>query len=169
MVLTQSNQNLKAKDEAPAFSLQDTAGKTYSLQDFTGKPILVIFMCNHCPYVKEKIDAIVKLQENFKDKINVVGINSNDPNFEGEGLENMKKFAEEYKINFPYLIDDTQKAARDYGAVCTPDPFLFNKEHKLVFHGSLDTMEENIKKLLNNEEIENSQKPSIGCSIKWKG
>jgi len=136
MALTQSFQKLNNGDKAPDFSLQGTDGKTYSLADFKDKEsLLIVFMCNHCPYVKAKIGAIVQLHEKYKDKVAVVGINSNDPGYEGEGMENMKGFARERNIGFPYLFDDTQKVARAYGATCTPDPFLFDKEQKLVFHG----------------------------------
>ena len=169
MVLTESNQKLKIDSSAPDFSLRGVDNKIYSLLDFKDKPLLVIFMCNHCPYVIEKIDIMIDLHEKFKGKINVVGINSNDPDYEGEGFENMKKFARENDINFPYLIDETQEIAKEYGAVCTPDPFLFDAKHKLVFHGKLDDSTENIiNKLLNGEKIGDSLKPSIGCSIKWK-
>ncbi len=180
MALTQSFQKLNNGDKAPDFSLQGTDGKTYSLADFKDKEsLLIVFMCNHCPYVKAKIGAIVQLHEKYKDKVAVVGINSNDPGYEGEGMENMKGFARERNIGFPYLFDDTQKVARAYGATCTPDPFLFDKEQKLVFHGRIDdalepgqdvterTMDENIQKLLRGEEIGRAFKPSMGCSIKW--
>ena len=180
MALTESEQKLNAGDIAPDFSLKGTDGNIYSLSDFKGKPLFIIFICNHCPYVKAKTDVISKLQEKFKDKINILGINSNDSDYEGEGMENMKKFVEENEINFPYLLDDTQETARLYGAVCTPDPFLFDADYKLVFHGRIDdamtpeseatenTMEDNINKVLNNEKIDDFFKPSIGCSIKWK-
>ena len=180
MVLTQSFQKLNKGDAAPTFSLKGVDEKTYSLSDFSGKEgLLILFICNHCPYVKTKIDTIVKLQEKWKDSVAFVGINSNDPEYEGEGMENMKKFAKERDINFPYVLDNTQEVAKAYGATCTPDPFLFDKEQKLVFHGRIDdalepgqevtehTMDENIAKLLSGEEISNELKPSMGCSIKW--
>ena len=180
MVLTQSFQKLNKGDAAPNFSLKGVDEKTYSLSDFQGKEgLLILFICNHCPYVKTKINTIVKLQEKWKDSVAFVGINSNDPEYEGEGMENMKKFAKERDINFPYVLDNTQEVAKAYGATCTPDPFLFDKDHKLVFHGRIDdalepgqevtenTMDENIAKLLSGEEISNELKPSMGCSIKW--
>ena len=180
MVLTQSFQKLNKGDAAPNFSLKGVDEKTYSLSDFQGKEgLLILFICNHCPYVKTKIDTIVKLYERYKEKIAFIGINSNDPEYEGEGMENMKKFAKERDINFPYVLDDTQEVAKAYGATCTPDPFLFDKEQKLVFHGRIDdalepgqevtehTMDENIAKLLSQKEISEELKPSMGCSIKW--
>lgn len=182
MVLTESQRKLNPGDKAPDFRLESIDGKTYSLDEFSDSGgFLVIFMCNHCPYVQAKIDSIVKLHEKFRDKIAVIGINSNDPEYPGEGMENMKKFAAERGIHFLYLLDDTQEVAKAYGATCTPDPFLFDKERKLVFHGTIDnaltldekpteqTMENNIQKILKGEKVEKGFEPSMGCSIKWKG
>ena len=181
MVKTESIQILKTGDGAPAFNLIGVDGKMYSLNDFNSKTLLVIFICNHCPFVKARINDIIDLQNKFNVKeLQIIGINSNDPNYEEEGFENMKKFSKEYNLNFPYLLDETQEIAKLYGAVCTPDPFLFDHQKKLVFHGrindamtpeshpSIHIMEENIKKTLNSEQIEKDFDPSIGCSIKWK-
>ena len=180
MALTQSFQKLNRGDKAPDFSLLGVDGKIYTLSDVARKEgLLVIFMCNHCPYVKAKIDAIVKLQEKWGDRVGFVGINSNDPNYEGEGMENMKLFAKERNIQFPYVLDETQEVAKAYGAVCTPDPLLFDREQKLAFHGRIDdafnpgdtpkehTMDANIQNLLTGKEISDELKPSAGCSIKW--
>lgn len=181
MVKTESSQNLKTGQKAPDFNLIGVDGKLYSLNDFKSKTLLVIFMCNHCPFVKASINDIIDLQSHFKeDELRIVGINSNDPEYEEEGFENMKKFAHEYKINFPYLLDETQEIAKTYGAVCTPDPYLFDMEKRLVFHGKIndannpeskptrDIMKENIQKVLMDEKIVKDFDPSIGCSIKWK-
>lgn len=183
MTLLESQLKLKNGDQAPDFKLQGVDGKTYSLSDFSGKPgkqgALIIFMCNHCPYVKAKVEAMKDLQHKFGDKISIVGINSNDPDYPDEGMDNMKKHVADWDLNFTYLIDDTQKIAKDYGAVCTPDPFLFDKDFKLVFHGRINdamspdataqehTMEEVITNLLSGRKISNEFKPSMGCSIKW--
>ena len=180
MVKTPSSQTLQAGQKAPDFSLKGVDGKKHSSQNFNAKALLVIFMCNHCPYVHARLGDIITLQEKFKDSLQVVGINSNDPNYDGEGFENMVRFAKERKMNFPYLFDETQNVARAYGAVCTPDPFLFDAGKKLVFHGRINdamepeqkpktqVMEINVRKLLNGEKIEKTFDPSIGCSIKWK-
>jgi peroxiredoxin len=181
MVKTESSQKLKTGQKAPDFNLLGIDGKSYSLNDFNSKTLLIIFMCNHCPFVKARIKDIVDLQSHFtKDKLLIVGINSNDPQYEEEGFENMKKFSQEYKMNFPYLFDETQKIAKTYGAVCTPDPYLFDGEKRLVFHGKIndasnpdstptrDIMKENIEKVLRDEKIVRDFDPSIGCSIKWK-
>jgi peroxiredoxin len=141
-----------------------------------------VFICNHCPYVKARIGDLISLQSKFDSSdLQIIGINSNDPSYEGEGFDNMVKFAQEYSINFPYLIDETQRVARDYGAVCTPDPFLFDESKRLTFHGKINDalepssnvtvniMENNIQKILDGKKssIEKDFDPSIGCSIKW--
>jgi len=183
MSLTQSGAKLHTRDKAPDFELQGVDDKAYSLHDFAGREgLLIIFMCNHCPYVKAKMKEMVRLHEKFGDKIAIIGINSNDPEYPGEGMDNMKAFTQEYGVSFPYVLDDTQEIARNYGATCTPDPFLFDKEMKLVFHGRLNdamepndeakenTMEEVIQQMVNGNPPaggEEELKPSMGCSIKW--
>ncbi|MDW0138986.1 MAG: thioredoxin family protein [Nitrososphaeraceae archaeon] len=181
MAKTLSSQTLKKNDSAPSFRLMGTDDKFYSLEDFRSKSLLIVFICNHCPYVKARIGDLVTLQSRFpKSELQIVGINSNDPSYQDEGFENMIKFTKENNLNFPYLIDDTQQIARSYGAVCTPDPFLFDQNRNLVFHGKInDAMEpemtpqvhvmgNNIKRLLDGQSIEKDFDPSIGCSIKWK-
>jgi peroxiredoxin len=182
MVVMESQVVLKKGDRAPDFDLMGVDDKKYSLASYKNyDAILVIFMCNHCPYVKAKVDAISEIQSKFQGKVAVVGINSNDPvTYPDDSFDNMKKFAKEKGIKFSYLVDDTQQVAKRYGAVCTPDPFLFNKEQKLVFHGRIDnamkpedkatekTMIENIENLLAGKPIVKDFDPSIGCSIKWK-
>ena len=182
MVKTESTQVLQKGNAAPDFSLKGTDETVYSLESFSSsKLLLVVFICNHCPYVKARVHDLVALQSKFsRPDLRVIAINSNDPNYQDEGFENMKRFVKEYSLNFPYLFDGTQTTARSYGAVCTPDPFLFNSERKLVFHGKINdaiepdmtpkvqTMEENVKKLLKGQELEKDFDPSVGCSIKWK-
>jgi peroxiredoxin len=182
MAKTKSTQVLQKNQIAPNFTLTGIDEKRYSLTSFSSsKLILVVFMCNHCPYVKARIRDIVDLQSKFdKSDFQIVAINSNDPDYQDEGFENMKKFGSEHNLNFPYLFDETQETARAYGAVCTPDPFLFNSERKLVFHGKINdavepdmtpkvqTMEDNVRKVLAGQELEKEFDPSIGCSIKWK-
>lgn len=181
MVKTLSDQMLKTGQKAPDFNLRGADDRIYSLRSFDGKDaLLIVFICNHCPYVHARLDDIKSLQDKFNGKLQVVGINSNDPKYEGEGFDNMKKFAKERKMNFPYLFDESQQVAKAYGAVCTPDPFLFDSSMKLAFHGRINdamdpeakpkvpVMENNVKKLLNGERIDKDFDPSIGCSIKWK-
>lgn len=182
MVKTASSpQILKTGNSAPSFTLKGVDGKMHSLADYKSKTTLVIFICNHCPYVKARINDVVALQGKFSpNELQVIGINSNDPNYQDEGFDNMVKFSKQYGLNFPYLIDDTQKVAKDFGAVCTPDPFLLDSAKKLVFHGkindalepeakpSVHVMENNVRKVLRGEKLEKDFDPSIGCSIKWK-
>lgn len=181
MVKTLSSQKLVSGSVSPDFLLKGVDNKMYSLKDFNSKSFLVVFICNHCPYVKARINDIVDLQSKFDNsELQVVGINSNDPNYENEGFDNMVKFSKDYSLNFPYLFDDTQNVAKEFGAVCTPDPFLFDENKRLVFHGKINdilepnskpshsTMEENINRILKGQKIEKDFDPSIGCSIKWK-
>jgi peroxiredoxin len=181
MVKTESSpQVLRTGSTAPDFTLKGVDGRTHSLRDYKSKATLVVFICNHCPYVKARIGDIVALQGKFKpSELQVIGINSNDPNYKDEGFDNMVVFAKDRGLNFPYLIDDSQDTARTYGAVCTPDPFLF-LDGKLAFHGRINdalepearptvpVMENNVRRLLNGERLEKDFDPSIGCSIKWK-
>ena len=183
MVKTASSpQVLKTGSIAPGFALKGIDGKMHSLSDYNSKTTLVLFMCNHCPYVKARIGDVVALQGKFSpQELQVIGINSNDPSYQDEGFDNMVKFSREYGLNFPYLIDDSQQVARDFGAVCTPDPFLLDSGKRLVFHGKINdalepearpavpVMENNVRRVLKGEKLEKDFDPSIGCSIKWKG
>ena len=182
MVLLKSEVVLKTGDKAPEFNLLGIDDKKHSLPEFKDKPVLlVVFMCNHCPYVQAKVAAMNEIYEKFKGKLAMIGINSNDPtNYPDDSFENMKKFAMEKGIKFTYLVDETQEVAKKYGAVCTPDPFLFDNNRGLVFHGRIDnamkpedtptdkTMIANIEKLLAGKKLEKDFDPSMGCSIKWK-
>jgi len=184
MVLLKSIEKLKKGDMAPPFSLQGIDNKFYSLNDFKGsKGLVIIFMCNHCPYVKAKIAKIVWLSEIYMQKsISFVGINSNNhPDYPEDSFENMKKFAKQHSIKFPYLFDQTQEVAKAYGAVCTPDPFVFDSNLKLFYHGRIDDvhypnthkpksedMMEVLDLLLAGKEYTKKAQPSMGCSIKWR-
>ena len=173
--------SLKTGDSAPEFSLKGIDDEMHSLNDYSKKGLLIIFMCNHCPFVKAKIEAIKEIHNKFKNDISIVGINSNDSvKYPDDNFDSMKNVANEKGLEIDYLVDETQNTAKKYGAVCTPDPFLFDSEKKLVFHGRIDdamnpeaevtekVMIINIKKFLNGEKIEKDFDPSIGCSIKWK-
>ena len=182
MVLLESKISLKTGDISPDFSLMGIDDKIHSLDSYAeSKGLLIIFMCNHCPYVKAKIDAIKQIHEKFNEDIALVGINSNDSaEYPDDSFENMKKIADEKGIKFDYLVDEKQDVAKKYGAICTPDPFLFDQNRRLIFHGRIDnamnpddtatenTMQKNIEKYLAGEKIEKDFDPSIGCSIKWK-
>ena len=173
--------SLKTGDIAPEFSLKGIDDEMHSLNDYSKIGLLVIFMCNHCPFVKAKVEAIKEIHNRFKDDISIVGINSNDSvKYPDDNFESMKNVAKEKGLEIDYLVDETQDIAKKYGAVCTPDPFLFDSEKKLVFHGRIDdamnpeaevtekVMINNIEKFLNGQKIEKDFDPSIGCSIKWK-
>ena len=173
--------SLKTGDIAPEFHLKGIDDEMHSLNDYSKKGLLIIFMCNHCPFVKAKVEAIKEIHNRFKDDISIVGINSNDSvKYPDDNFESMKNVAEEKGLEIDYLVDETQDIAKKYGAVCTPDPFLFDSEKKLVFHGRIDdamnpeaevtekVMINNIEKFLNGQKIEKDFDPSIGCSIKWK-
>ena len=182
MVLLESQVKLNTGDSAPDFDLMGIDDKKHSLdsyKDYEG--LLVIFMCNYCPYVKAKVEAIKEVHQKFKDKIAVVGINSNDAvKYPDDSFESMKEVAQEKNMQFDYLVDETQEIAKKYGAMCTPDPFLFDKDRKLIFHGRIDnamkpedtasekTMINNLEVFLDGKKIEKDFDPSIGCSIKWK-
>jgi peroxiredoxin len=175
------------KDEnfyAPAFSLKNIDGRTLSFDDVKGeKGTLVMFICNHCPYVKAVIDRLVEdckvLQENG---IGCVAIMPNDTeNYPDDSFDNMKKFAKENGFTFPYVIDETQDVAKQYDAVCTPDIFGFNADGQLQYRGRVDSAGPNPAKSGTVRELREAmlqiakegagpaqQTPSMGCSIKWK-
>ncbi len=169
---------------APDFNLPDTQGNIVSLGNFKDAPaLLVVFMCNHCPFVKHILDGMVDLVRQYQAKgVAVVGINSNDvANFPDDRPEKMAKVAEESGFTFPYLYDESQEVAKAYSAACTPDFFLFDKERKLVYRGQMDdsrpggevpvTGVDLIKAMdavLAGRDTSSDQKPSIGCNIKWK-
>ncbi len=164
------------------FNLPATDGKNYSLADFSdSKMLVVVFMCNHCPYVQAIWDRLVKLQDQFVDQgVQFVGINSNlNPSYEEETFEKMKEYFDRYNMNFPYLQDASQDVAREYKAQCTPDIYVFNTDRKLAYHGRIDdnwqdesavTKHELAKALeaIVDGGLLEEQYPSIGCSIKWR-
>ncbi|MBP2624386.1 MAG: thioredoxin family protein [Nitrosopumilaceae archaeon] len=182
MVLLGSELILTKGSTAPDFSLVGIDDRIHKLNDYADYDLLlVIFMCNHCPYVQAKIDAINEIYNKFSNKLAIVGINSNDSvQYIDDSFENMKKTAKNRNIKFDYLFDENQEIAIKYGAKCTPDPFLFDNNRKLIFHGRIDdamkpedkvtekTMIINIEKSLHGIKIINDFVPSIGCSIKWK-
>ena len=165
------------------FSLEGIDSKIYSLKSYSEKEIIVIiFMCNHCPYVKAVLKRIIALQNEFIDRgVQFIGINSNDATrYPDDSLENMKIIAKENDFSFPYLIDPSQEVAKSYDAVCTPDLYVYGKNRKLVYRGRIDdnwedsekVTQQDLKLALENilswEVITSKQIPSMGCSIKWK-
>ena len=166
------------------FALPGVDGKSWTLQECRGeKGLLVMFICNHCPYVKAVLDRIVRdTRELMQYGINSVAIMSNDPSqYEEDSLENMQRIAAEYDFPFPYLLDESQAVAQAYGAVCTPDFFGYNADLELQYRGRLDasrkeTAPEDVRRDLFEAMLQiartgqgpKEQVPSMGCSIKWK-
>lgn len=172
--------------EAPAFALADAVtGTTVTSDDvFAGGPTVVVFMCNHCPFVVHILDAFVAFAAECLDKgVNVVAISSNDVvNYPQDDVPLMKALAEEKRFTFPYLYDETQDVARAYDAACTPDFSVFDVDRKCVYRGQFDgsrpgsnlpSTGEDLRRvvdlLLQGKPVpETGQQPSIGCNIKWR-
>jgi peroxiredoxin len=176
---------LEQGDEAPDFELPGTDGETYTLADFDGyEAILVVFTCNHCPYAVAKMPVLNDIAADY-DEVAVVGINPNDEEaYPDDSFEKMVEFVESGEVQYEaYLRDESQSVAQAYGAVCTPDPYLFENENgsfRLAYHGRLDdalnpddepTTEEMravIDRVLAGDPVEQTFKPSRGCTIKWR-
>ena len=175
---------------APSFILPDTiTGKQVSLDDIKGEPdsyrvaTVVMFICNHCPFVKHVNFELVKLANEYKSKgISFVAISANDAkNYPDDAPDKMKETAQRLHYPFPYLYDETQQVAKAYDAACTPDFFIYNKNMELVYRGQLDDarpgneipvtgkdIRHALDCLINNQPVPAAQRPSIGCNIKWK-
>lgn len=165
------------------FSLSGVDGKKYGLASAKESDILVIvFMCNHCPYIQACIERLVRLSNDFQNRgVYFIGINSNDgEQYPEDNFEAMKEFAAEHDIQFPYLHDESQEVARAYNAQCTPDIFVYDKDRKLAYHGRIDDnwkdsdkvtsqdLRNALEALLNGKPVSEDQHPSMGCSIKWR-
>jgi peroxiredoxin len=183
MVLMGSNDGvLNNGDNAPNFKLKSTDGNFYSLEEVKGEKLtLVVFICNHCPYVIPRLGALNKIAQDFESKgVKVIGINPNESvNYPEDSFDNMKKMVDNGKIKFKYLHDESQDVAKSYGAVCTPDPFLFDENLNLIFHSRItdakgdeqdkvEEMYDAISNYLDTRKISIVGNPSFGCSIKWK-
>lgn len=169
--------------KAPDFNLKGADDQMHALSDYTGrKALVIIFMCNHCPYVLAVIERLVRLSETFNDDIvQFIAINPNgaNPDYEDDSFEKMKDFAMEHDMDFPYLIDETQEVARAYQAQCTPDIYVFNENTELAYHGRIDDswkdasaatsheLKDAIEALVHDSVPSADQKPTMGCSIKW--
>jgi peroxiredoxin len=168
---------------APDFSLVNIDGRTVQLADFASAPALVVmFICNHCPFVKHVADGLAKFANDYMPKgVAIVAINSNDTaNYPADSPEQMVAEAEERGYRFPYLYDETQEVAKDYHAACTPDFYLFDKSRKLVYRGQFDASRPDsgipvtgadlraaTDAVLAGKAPSAEQRPSIGCNIKW--
>jgi thiol-disulfide isomerase/thioredoxin len=170
---------------APVFTLPDTvSGQTISLSDLkSDQATVVMFICNHCPFVKHVNPQLVQLANDYQPKgITFVAISSNDvESYPEDSPEKMKEYAQKLDYPFPYLYDESQDVARAYKAACTPDFFIFNGDMKLVYRGQLDDSRPqsgipvtgvDIRAALDNiligQQVDPNQKPSLGCNIKWK-
>lgn len=177
-------EKLQRGDHAPGFELPGVDGEMHTLEEFTDRElILIVFTCNHCPYAQAKLEELNRIAEEFED-VAVVGINPNDADeYPEDSMERMEELVEDGTVRFDaYLRDEEQDVAKDYGAVCTPDPFLFANVggmFELVYHGRLDDalnpdeepsefyMRDAIEAIRNDEGVETDFRPSRGCSIKW--
>jgi peroxiredoxin len=182
MVRTPSTM-LPVGTEAPDFSLVNVDGRAVSLGDFDDAPaLLVIFMCNHCPFVKHLADSLAQFANEYMPKgLAVVGISSNDvASHPADSPEQMVREAEERGYQFPYLYDETQEVAKAYRAACTPDFFLFDANRRLVYRGQFDDSRPDsgipitgkdlraaVDAVLAGKKPSEKQLPSIGCNIKW--
>ena len=170
--------------QAPEFALPDAEGKTVSLGDFADAPaLLVVFMCNHCPYVKHVADGLAKLAREYQARgVAVVGINSNDvASYPDDAPDKMAEEVERRGYTFPYLYDATQQVAVAYRAACTPDFFVFDGQRRLVYRGQMDDsrpesgldvtgkdLRAALDAVLAGQPVPEDQKASLGCNIKWK-
>ena len=183
MALTPSTM-LPLGTTAPDFKLPDTNGKTVSPADFKDKSaLLVLFICNHCPYVKHIRTGLAELGRDYASRnVAIVGINSNDvANYPDDSPAKMKEEVQSARYTFPYLYDESQAVAKAYRAACTPDIYLFDKDRKLVYRGQFDEsrpgngipvtgkdLRAALDAVLAGDPVSPNQKASIGCNIKWK-
>jgi peroxiredoxin len=173
---------MKIGSKIPEFNLPAVDGKNYSVNSFNdNKPMLVIFSCNHCPYVQAYEDRIKQLTADYSNLLSVAAINSNDAvKYPEDSFENMKKRSSDKNFNFIYLRDEEQSAARSFDATHTPEIFLFDKEKKLAYRGKIDDnwrepdkvknnyLRDAIEEVINDKEVSVPETFSIGCTIKWK-
>ena len=181
MVKTASTM-LSLGTQAPDFSLLNVDGTTVTRSQFSGRPLLVIFMCNHCPYVIHVAPSLAMLTAEYMAKgVAVVGISSNDASkYPQDSPEQMVHEAELRGYAFPYLYDEDQSVARNYRAACTPDFFVFDKEQKLAYRGQMDAsrpktdipvtgedLRAALDAVLSGQPVAENQRASLGCNIKW--
>jgi peroxiredoxin len=169
---------------APSFDLPDPKGHRHALEEFAeARALLVIFMCNHCPYVKHLKKALVDFAGKYQSRgVAVVAINANDwSRYAEDSPQKMQVDIDTYGYPFPYLVDESQSVAKAYGAVCTPEFYLFDGGRKLVYHGRFDDstpgngrpvtgqdLSTAVEAVLAGEPYPREQNPAMGCSIKWR-
>ena len=184
MVKTASTM-LALNTAAPDFELPDVvSGKTISLADFTdSKALLLMFICQHCPFVKHVRSELARIGQDYSQQpLGIVAISANDvANYPNDAPEKLKEMAENLNFNFPVCYDESQEVSKAYTAACTPDFFLFDSDRKLAYRGQLDDsrpstdipvtgkdLRQAIDAVLQGKAVDFTQKPSIGCNIKWK-
>jgi len=184
MARTPSTMMLPLGTQAPDFRLPDPSGKAWSLADFEERQaLLVAFICNHCPFVKHVREGFAQLAREYGGRgVAVVGINSNDfEAYPDDSPAAMAREAEAFGYDFPYLVDERQQAAKDYGAACTPDFFVFDRGRRLVYRGQMDgsrpgsdvpvtgeDLRAALDAVLEGRAVAEEQRPSLGCNIKWR-
>ena len=154
----------------PDFNLKGIDGREYSQASYADKKVLVVvFMCNHCPYVQKIWDDLVALEKRLPEEVQFLGINPNgaNPNYPEDSFEKMKEYAAAKGQEFPYLLDETQEVAKAFQATCTPDIFVYGPERALAYRGAFEGLEKAINALLNGENPSSEQIYSMGCSLKW--
>jgi peroxiredoxin len=176
------SQMLELGTQAPQFALPDPDGHIHELTP-GANAYVVMFICNHCPFVIHVREELALLGDNYGDKgVQIVAINSNDvEGYPADSPEKMRKTAAEWGLTFPYVFDEDQSVAKAYRAACTPDLFVFDSEQRLVYRGQLDDsrpsndkpidgkdLREALDAVLSGRPVSNDQRPSIGCNIKWK-
>ena len=169
---------LRLGDPAPGFSLPGVDGTTHSLSDYEGKPVAVVFSCCHCPYVVAWEDRLNEIARDFDGRAGLVAVNAN-AGYLGDSPDDMRRRAEDKGFVFPFLYDETQAAATAYGAVRTPEVFVFDAGHRLVYHGAPDSDHQDptgaepylrpaLEAALAGSEPEVRETPPVGCTIKWR-
>ena len=169
---------LRLGDQAPGFSLPDTSGSTRSLSDYAGKPVAVVFSCCHCPYVVAWEDRLNDVARDLDGQAGLVAINAN-AGYLGDSPEDMRQRAEEKGFVFPFLYDETQQVATSYGAARTPEVFVFDGDHRLVYHGAPDSDHQDpegadpylrpaLEAALAGTQPDVQETPAVGCTIKWR-
>jgi peroxiredoxin len=168
---------------APDFRLPDPAGRVCARDDFSKtEPLLVMFLCNHCPYVKHIREGLARFGHDYADRVAMVAINSNDVSaYPDDRPEKMAEEARAAGYVFPYLYDETQSVAKAYHAACTPDFFLFDRDRRLVYRGQFDgsrpandvpvtgaDLRAAVDAVLARGAVDRDQRPSLGCNIKWR-
>jgi len=183
--MAHSTTQLALGAKAPNFALLDTvSGKLFSLDDIISpKATVIMFICNHCPYVQHILEGLIDTASRYiQQGVSFAAINANDADqYPQDGPDHMKALAQELQFPFPYLYDQTQQVARNYHAACTPEFFVFDSNVRLAYHGRFDDsrpksgqpvtghdLSQALDALLEGSPVPPEQKPSIGCSIKWR-